>query len=259
MPTMSRGPPRSLQHLSVPDANLVAARTKGAVVSRGDCSTHGCANPSRTRGMCHACYMRWHTRQTAFGRFETRYVDPEPAREHVQLLQGHSMSLKAIAAAAGVSDSAVRALLVGKGVGAEPSKRLLRAVANNLLAVPVPPPGIIAPHIRDGQQVDGTGTRRRLRALIAAGHSQSDLCTRLGWPVGSVNRIVSGRTRRVTAGRHRETVALFQELQLIPGGSVQARARALRSRWALPFQWDEETIDDPHARAIQCRSQRRAA
>ncbi|NKS56299.1 hypothetical protein GS504_01550 [Rhodococcus hoagii] len=169
------------------------------------------------------------------------------------------MSVKAIAAAADVSDSAVRALLVGKGAGIEPSKRLLRTVADKLLAVPVPPPGAVASHIRDGQQVDGTGTRRRLRALIAAGHSQSDLDARLGWPIGSVNRIVSGRTRAVTAGRHRETAALFTELQLIPGDSVRARARALRSRWPLPFQWDEETIDDPRARAIQCRSQRRAA
>ncbi len=222
------------------------------------CSTRGCVNPPRTRSMCHACYVRWHTRQTAFGRFESRYVDPDPARKHVQLLQDW-MSVKAIAAAAGVSDSAVRALLVGKGAGAEPSKRLLRNVADSLLAVPVPLPGTVAPHIRDGQQVDGTGTRRRLRALIAAGHTQSDLNTRLGWPVGSVNRIVNGRTRRVTAGRHRETAALFKDLQLILGDSAQARARALRRRWPLPFQWDEETIDDPQARAIQCRSQRRAA
>ncbi|WP_280763310.1 helix-turn-helix domain-containing protein [Prescottella agglutinans] len=215
-------------------------------------------NPPRTRGMCHNCYVRWHTRQTAFGRFESRYVEPELARKHVQLLQ-ESMSMKAIAAAAGVSDSAVRALLVGKGAGTEPSTRLLRTVADSLLAVPVPPQGTVAPHIRDGQQVDGTGTRRRLRALIAAGHTQSELDTRLGWTVGSVNRIVNGRTRRVTAGRHRETAALFKELQLIPGTSARARARALRSRWPLPFQWDEETIDDPAARSIQCRSNRRAA
>lgn len=183
---------------------------------------------------------------------------PQPAREHVQLLQD-SMSVKAIAAAAGVSVNTVKTLLAGKGEGAEPSTRLLRTVAEKLLAVPVPPPGTVAPHIRDGQQVDGTGTRRRLRALVAAGHTQSDLDTRLGWPVGSVNRIVNGRTRRVTAGRYRETATLFKELQLVPGHSVQARARALRRRWPLPFQWDEETIDDPQVRAIQCRSQRRAA
>ena len=227
-------------------------------MGQGGCSTGGCTNPPRTRGMCHACYVRWHSRQTAFGRFESRYVDPEPARKHVQLLQ-NSMSIKAIAAAADVSEAAVKALLVGRGAGTEPSKRLLRKVADSLLAVPVPPAGTVAPHIRDGQKVDGTGTRRRLRALIAAGHSQSDLDMRLGWPAGSVNRIVNGRTRAVTARRHRETAALFTALQLVPGNSVQARERALRRRWPLPFQWEEETIDDPGARSIPCRSQRRAA
>ncbi|MDH6284076.1 hypothetical protein M2280_005328 [Prescottella agglutinans] len=127
-----------LQHLSVPVANLMAQRTRGAVVSQGGCSTRGCTNPPRTRGMCHNCYMRWHTRQTAFGRFESRYVEPEPARNHVRLLQD-SMSIKAIAAAADVSEATVKALLVGRGAGAEPSKRLLRSVADSLLAVPVPP------------------------------------------------------------------------------------------------------------------------
>lgn len=229
-------------------------------MGRPACSKDNCPNPSRTRGMCHSCYMRWHSRETAYGRFESRYVDAVPAREHVLRLRDQGMSLRAISIAADVSYCAVRALLNGrKARGSGPSKEVGRVVAEKLLAVTVPPPGTVVPAVRGGDTVDATGTVRRLRALVAFGYDQAELCERLGWPTGTVHRIVTGRSELVTARSHRETAALFAELQLVPGTSGRARAKGERSRWALPLQWDEETIDDPAAQAVACRSRPRRA
>ncbi|MBM4569104.1 helix-turn-helix domain-containing protein [Rhodococcus hoagii] len=193
--------------------------------------------------------MRWHTRQTAYGRFESRYVDARPVREHVQQLHAAAMSAPTIAAAAGVSLFTVRGLLAGADErGTEPAKRVLRVVAEKLVAVAVPYPGVVPPSTPDGCQVEGVGTRRRLRSLVAAGYTQRDLAGRLGWNEDTISRIITARTTGVTAGHHRDVEALFRELQLVPGASASARARGRRSGWALPMQWDEETIDDPKAR-----------
>ncbi|GBF17408.1 hypothetical protein Br6_04814 [Rhodococcus sp. Br-6] len=203
--------------------------------------------------MCHTCYRRWRYRQNGYGRFESVYVDPAPVRAHVLELLDRQMSALAVAAAAGVSVFAVRTLFSGRSRSSAPSKRMHREVAEKLLAVPVPPPGAVVDAVLDGQQVDVTGTRRRLQALIAIGHNQIDLDDRLGWPRGTVNHVVSGRRRMVTARRHREASALFAQLQLVQGPSSRARTAALQHRWASPFQWEEETIDDPDARPLPRR------
>ena len=230
-------------------------------VDRATCLTAGCSNPSRTRSMCHVCYMRWHARQTGYGRFESQYVDAGPVREHVQQLRDCSMSYPAIAAAAGVSVSAVRSLMSGRRGkhDAGPSRRAMRTVASSLLAVRVPVRGVVTVGTPGGCQVDATGTRRRLRSLVASGYEQGQLAGHLGWSRDTVSRVITGRSAKVTARSHREVEALFLKLQLVPGTSVRARERARRNGWALPLQWDEGTIDDPGARPVACRARSRAA
>ncbi|MDV6284969.1 hypothetical protein [Rhodococcus jostii] len=182
-------------------------------------------------------------------------------REHVQQLRDSAMSNPAIAAAAGVALSTVRSLLAGRGGARDtgPSKRVFGTVAASLLAVAVPERGAVVAATADGCQVDATGTRRRLRSLVAAGYRQVELADRLGWPKDTVSRVVAGRAAKVTARHHRDVEALFLKLQLVPGESVRARERARRNGWALPLQWDEGTIDDPGARPVACRARCRAA
>lgn len=101
--------------------------------------------------------------------------------------------------------------------------------------------------------VDGTGTRRRLQALHRVGWSSQEIGDRLGVTRIAVNNLMrrEGPVRRSTAER---IAALYDQMwdQVPPvrtgkAAGVRPRdmARAAALGWALPMQWDDETIDDP--------------
>ena len=103
--------------------------------------------------------------------------------------------------------------------------------------------------------VDGTGTRRRLQALHRVGWSSQEIGDRLGVTRIAVNNLMrrEGPVRRSTAER---IAALYDQVwdQVPPvrtgkAAGVRPRdmARAAALGWALPMQWDDETIDDPAA------------
>jgi hypothetical protein len=95
---------------------------------------------------------------------------------------------------------------------------------------------------------DATGTRRRLRALVALGWTQDQLGGRLGMSRSVVSELILGRTypqvEQATAGR---VTAVYEHLSGTPGPSEPARARARQAGYAPPCAWDEHTIDDPAA------------
>jgi hypothetical protein len=102
-----------------------------------------------------------------------------------------------------------------------------------------------------GQElVPGIGARRRLRALVAAGHPPIVLARELDVHK-QIMSVLLHRQGRIRAFRHHEVVALFGRLQLIPGPSDDARAYGKAQKWSLPFQWDEESIDEPDGRTVQ--------
>ncbi len=92
--------------------------------------------------------------------------------------------------------------------------------------------------------IPALGTRRRLQALAAIGHSSTELGRRLGCTGANVRKIRAAATvLRPTAARiHR----LFAELAMTPGVGAEAamtRAHARRAGWWPPLAWDD--IDDP--------------
>lgn len=96
--------------------------------------------------------------------------------------------------------------------------------------------------------VDVTGTRRRLRALLAIGHSHSEMACRLGTTAQRLNVVVHDTgpgtvTRRTAAGVR----ALYDQLWDVPGSSARARAVASTRGWVPPLGWDDDDIDDPAA------------
>ena len=79
------------------------------------------------------------------------------------------------------------------------------------------------------------GTTRRLQALAAIGWSDSDIANRVG----------------LTDDWDAAVGRLYEELQGTPGPSPDSREHALRSGWAPPLLWEDDTIDDPDGRPIK--------
>ena len=111
------------------------------------------------------------------------------------------------------------------------------------------------PATRDSAaEVDAAGTRLRLRALAAIGHSDRRIGRALGVPDWFVTKIMSGKTRMVTPGVRATVRRLYDawwDLRPPTGtpaearAAAAARARARRGRWCTPMGLDDAEIDTP--------------
>lgn len=203
-----------------------------------------CDRPARSRGMCASHYQNARAR---FG-WESTYIDAQPIREHILALKAAGIGHKRLSRLTGVSHNTIQIILTGRPErGTGPNKQVWRRTADKLMAVPIPE----IPHhtVAAGVKVPALGTRRRLQALVAFGYSRSDLCRRLGIQVSNGHKLFLEDHDRVLASTARAVEALFNELQMTPGTSPRARNEGQRRGWPLPMAWDEDTIDDPSARA----------
>ena len=215
--------------------------------------THACYVLDRCR--CRPCarantaYERARSRRHAYGRFGNDWVDATPAREHVQELAAAGMGLKRIVELSGYSQGAMTKLMYGSE-GRPPTKRIRKANADNILAIRA-----TVDTLAGGARVDGTGTRRRLQALMTLGWSQMQLAHRLGYEVRNFSYLLHGR-RDVTATNARRVIALYDELWDTPprpanrwekGGVSRAKNYARTHGFHPPMAWDDDSIDDPTA------------
>jgi transcriptional regulator with XRE-family HTH domain len=194
-----------------------------------------------------AAYQRRRHRTAAYGRTPTGWVDATPVRAHVENLRAAGLGRTEIAARAGLDGAVVYCLLHGRN-GRPPTRRVAARTAQQLLAVPLPDVDDLA----HGTAIDGTGTRRRLQALVALGWSQTALACRLDWSKANLGRVLHGRGGgRVTVRTRAAVHALYEQLSMSPApttyGSDQARAHAAHRGWPSPLAWDDDTIDDPAA------------
>lgn len=188
-------------------------------------------------------------RQQAYGRWQP-YVDAEPARAHVRKLMDYGIGWQRIARLAGVSTGALSKLLYGDSQrNLAPSKRIRPETATKLLAVQ-PDPALLA----DLASIDGTGTRRRLRALVTAGWPQGQLADRIGMNRGNFATLMAadGPVHMTTARAVRRLYdRLWQQQPAEHGVTAQAISRARNHAaargWAPAGAWDDDVIDDPAA------------
>lgn len=187
-------------------------------------------------------------RQQAYGRWEP-YVDAEPARNHVRMLMDYGLGWKRIAELAGVGRGTVEKLLYGsrhRGMG--PSKGIRPETARKLLAVR--PEG---ERLGGAVNVDATGTRRRLQALVAGGWPQARLAAQLGMSPGNFGKTL--RSPRVLAATERAVRKLYDQMWredpaqhgATEASITRARRHARSNGWSPVGAWDDDTIDDPQA------------
>lgn len=213
--------------------------------------THACYVLDACR--CHGCtaantaYERRRTRDHAYGRWNG-YVDAQPARAHVQQLQARGMGWKRVARSAGVPTGTMWKLLYGvPSTGRPPSARIRPATESAILAVRL--------DLAGGAVVDGTGTARRIQALVACGWSMSKIAARLGIQRANFTSIAHG-IGRVTVATDRAVRALYDELwdRTPPQDDHRDRIAASRALnyarkagWAPPLAWDDDAMDNPAA------------
>jgi hypothetical protein len=207
---------------------------------------HNCRRPE--------CLARWRTymnnrhRQMAYGRWQP-YIDAEPARQHVHVLRTFNIGVPRVQQLSGVSGGAMSKLLYGAN-GRPPSRRVRTFTADRITAVK-PSLDLVLPTAL----VDGTGTRRRLRALVAVGWPQLELGRRLGMDKKSINEQVNAVKPTAYGSTVRNVRALYDELWDVDPATQgvadrwirEAKARAAFRRWAPPAAWDDDYIDSPAA------------
>lgn len=166
-------------------------------------------------------------------------VDAEASRSHLALLSAAGMSRGEVERRCGVSRVTLLRIVRGD------LSRVHRRTANAILAVP---PASFSDQ-RSGW-VDGTGTRRRLRALMAAGWPASRLAARLGTSQSHIRRLVEDG-HGCSAVTRAQVVDLYDELWDVSPPEDKsarlARRRAQLQGWSLAMAWDDDEIDDPAA------------
>lgn len=238
-----------------------AARVAARQASSGPVRDCACPNTHHAHGTrnayvvdkcrCRPCrdaanaYERQRAKDRAYGR--DAYTDATPVRAHIEHLQAQGMGWKRIAAAAGIETSVVWKIIYGDVTRAlAPTKRVMPKTHDAILAVTLD----LAP----GAVIDGTGTRRRLQALVTLGWSMSELARRLDVLPSNFGTTIHGR-KQVTAATASKARDLYDHLWDQPAppsgrhGCVPIKARnyAARMGWAPPLAWDDATIDDPAA------------
>lgn len=160
-------------------------------------------------------------------------VPPRRARAHVQALVAAGMPMTQIQAVADVSHDTIEQLLAGG------QRRILRSTEARLLAVELVLAGrALVPQV---------GTLRRVQALLRIGWSHDAILAETGVSTKMLTR--KKVTGMVTAGAAERVRVVFDALCMRPGPSLVTAARAARLGYAPPLAWDEDTIDDPAARA----------
>ncbi|MEV4784068.1 hypothetical protein AB0K53_01190 [Streptomyces tuirus] len=188
------------------------------------------------------------SRAIAYGRWQP-YVDAEPVRQHVRALGDFGIGWMRAAKLAGVSTGGVSKLLYGdRPRNLPPTRRVRPETALKLLGVEP-----TLDNLGDRTVIDGTGTRRRLQALVYAGWTQSELARRMPMDRGNFGRtIVSGLVEAATVRTTRRLYDELWRLDPVEAGvpahpAASARKIAAARGWAPIGAWDDDRIDDPDA------------
>jgi transcriptional regulator with XRE-family HTH domain len=156
-------------------------------------------------------------------------VPATEAARHIATLR-QTMSWTDISTASGSAAAHLRRIASGK----EP--RINRVTHNKIMAVRPSPGGHIF--------VSALGSRRRIQALQARGHSQYDIAAATGTSQYRISLISNGQptvrlrmAQRIAAG--------YQQLADKEGTSSRGRNLAAENGWPGPEYWDEDDFDNP--------------
>lgn len=192
------------------------------------CYLAGCRRPE-----CADAHYRYMARLNLdHARGRRRRVPADACRAHIHALLAAGWLQSQIATAAGVDHTQISHITTGD----QPT--VARTTEQRILTVPLGPPP-------RGRDVDATGTRRRIQALVAIGHPMAHIAREVGVGVDAIGRIARGEKTQVRATTADTVTAVYRRLSLRPGPSPRARTIAAGHGWSGPLAWDADAIDDP--------------
>lgn len=196
------------------------------------------------REMCASCYTTVRKRQIAYGTWSPSIAPVDRARAHALALLAAGLTLPQMQRLSGIHKGNLKRLAGGS------SDTMRLSTLDGILAVPIPATAAeLISLATDSDLVSPLGASRRLKSLVRAGWSITDLARELGVERFVTSRIVN-RRRMIRAATHHEICALFDRLQFETGPSDDARAYGKAKRWPLPWQWDEEALDERDGRPV---------
>lgn len=167
----------------------------------------------------------------------TSLTAAEPVRAHVLMLRSSGASWQSIADAAGVGAMTVFDVT-------HRNTKVAQVTAAALLAVTA--------RDLDRSRVDANGAMLRLRSLQAMGHSSARMARAIGCHEQSIQRVVNGRAKTISAELHRAIAAVFaawwnktppEQTRAERMAASAARRRAMRGDWSQGAALDEELLD----------------
>ena len=161
------------------------------------------------------------------------YLPAKPTGDHLRTLLDQGASHRAIAHAAGVSETGIVNIASGRQRFVESWTATHVAALTLLGVIPYETTGFPA-----------TGTLRRIQALLAIGWTHALLTSFTGVDTAGV---LHDSPRRVSSRTYRAVEAAYREHALTPGPSAANRTRARKNGWEPPLAWEEDAIDDPNA------------
>lgn len=196
------------------------------------CLRPRCSGLVKARGLCSKHYD--------YDRLANPPVPAAPVAEHIEALHDAGLSYATIGELAGVPSKTVLEI--------RRNRTVRPLTAERLLGVPLPDhPWRVAP---DAALVSPLGSRRRVQALLAIGHTQADLDVELGHDrrCFRVHVLLNADTPYVRALTARRVAEVYERLHMVEPpdtyGARRAKLRAQRRGWAPPMAWDD--IDDPN-------------
>ena len=207
----------------------------------------------KDRCRCTACTAantaasRTSTREQALGH-PGPLVDAGAVRAHLHQLRSAHIGYQQIGILSGTSATQIREIAgaVIRSGSRPPIRRIRRDLARRLLTIE-PIPAHRAVHC----QVDATGARRRLQALVAIGWPPDTLADRLGRTPADLRRTLTGTTA-VTERTARHIRDLYDRLwdtqppRATPAqrhAAESARTHAANHHWPPPLAWDDIDTD----------------
>lgn len=160
-------------------------------------------------------------------------IDAGLARKRLLQLHQHA-DWEAIAKAANLMTPTIRGIADGA------TTRIYRTTHAKIMAA--------RPEASAGRVIDSTGTRRRIRALQARGHSQAAIAAEAHTTETRIRHLCNGDQPGVRKHVADRLAAAYTRLADQPGTSQRAINRAANEKWPDPTWWEDwGGIDDPNA------------
>lgn len=165
-------------------------------------------------------------------------VSAEPARQHIELLR-QTMHWHNLIAATGCASETLYRIYHGK--------RTEICATTEAKILNTPPQDTADP----AHLVDATGTKRRVRALQAIGHTYLDIANAGGGTPRGLQKLATGNRSQTKRTLAEQVEAVYERLSRTPAEpsrkATLVRNIAAERDWDGPEAWDGIDIDDPDA------------